>query len=33
MNQLGSVGEVIQEETSMLQNIMNTITDGVVIAS
>ena len=29
MNQLGSVGEVIQEETSMLQNIMNTITDGV----
>ena len=29
MNQLGSVGEVIQEETSMLQTIMDTLTDGI----
>tara|TARA_A100001015_G_scaffold318462_1_gene438432 strand:- start:3086 stop:3571 length:486 start_codon:yes stop_codon:yes gene_type:complete len=29
MSQLGSVGEVIQEETSMLQDIMNNLTDGI----
>ena len=29
MKQLGSVGEVIQEETTMLQNIMDGLTDGI----